>query len=311
MNECIPEVVQATRVTIKEADNGKLFSANITADASSGMNARGKHCSSQFGPLLEHCAFLVDGYVAGCTAATCASRNFPKEFPHYRRAGHGSVTRAQTQRGCTAFVHTRMCRVIGASGIHPGTMSSGKMEGDASDKNIASMRQGAEADGPYHRQEWEGTQPTTPILTGGMNALHLPPFCGQGPSDHPDLPRWLMDQELMKVGMEIRDKIMDSPFRNLTAPGGFSTPSHDYKEFVDKGDTNEFINDKLATASINENVDKLMKAGTEIRDKTMDLPFQDSPDASLAGRQETYLNVSGYATMEFRASWPSNLLTRF
>ena len=65
------------------------------------------------------------------------------------------MTSPQTQRGYTAFVHTKISRVIGASGIHVGTMSFGKMEGDASDKNIAYMLQDDEADGPYYRQEWQ------------------------------------------------------------------------------------------------------------------------------------------------------------
>merc|ERR1712241_1451355 len=76
----------------------------------------------------------------------------------------------------TAFVHTKISRIIGASGIHVGTMSFGKMEGDASDKNIAFMLQQDEADGPYYHQEWEGMVQTTPIISGGMNALRLPAF---------------------------------------------------------------------------------------------------------------------------------------
>ena len=140
------------------------------------MIARGKYILSQFGPLSENCAFLVDGYVAGGTAVTCCRRNFPKQFLHYHRAGHGSVTSPQTQRGYTAFVHTKISRVIGASGIHVGTMSFGKMEGDASDKNIAYMLQDDEADGPYYRQEWQGMKETTPIISGGMNSLRLPAF---------------------------------------------------------------------------------------------------------------------------------------
>ena len=176
MNECIPEVVKAMRACIKETGSSKLFSANITADDPNEMIARGKYVLSQFGPLSENCAFLVDGYVAGGTAVTCARRNFPQQFLHYHRAGHGSVTSPQTQRGYTAFVHTKISRVIGASGIHVGTMSFGKMEGDASDKNIAYMLQDDEADGPYYRQEWQGMKQTTPIISGGMNALRLPAF---------------------------------------------------------------------------------------------------------------------------------------
>jgi ribulose-bisphosphate carboxylase large chain len=32
------------------------------------------------------------------------------------------------------------------------------------------------ADGPFFHQEWEGMRPTTPIVSGGMNALRLPGF---------------------------------------------------------------------------------------------------------------------------------------
>ncbi|CAE7483203.1 ppsA, partial [Symbiodinium microadriaticum] len=116
----------------------------------------------------------------------------------------------------------------------------------------------------------------------------------------------------------------------VPVPGGFSTTAHAYKEFLDKGGINEFINDKLSDESIYEDVDKLMKVGKEIRDKIMDTPFQpnfeeelksewervsggdekftfavrssataeDLPDASFAGQQETYLNVMGYADMK-------------
>merc|ERR1712203_935577 len=78
--------------------------------------------------------------------------------------------------GYTAFVHTKISRIIGASGIHVGTMSFGKMEGDASDKLIAYMLQDDVAQGPYYEQEWEGMIQTTPIISGGMNALRLPAF---------------------------------------------------------------------------------------------------------------------------------------
>merc|ERR1712134_176677 len=176
MNECIPEVVKAMRACIKETGSSKLFSANITADDPAEMIARAKYVMAQFGPLAELTALLVDGYVAGGTGVTVCRRVFPKQFLHYHRAGHGAVTSPQTQRGYTAFVHTKMSRIIGASGIHVGTMSFGKMEGDASDKNIAFMLQQDEADGPYYRQTWEGMPQTTPIISGGMNALRLPAF---------------------------------------------------------------------------------------------------------------------------------------
>ena len=32
------------------------------------------------------------------------------------------------------------------------------------------------ADGPFYHQEWLGIAPTTPIISGGMNALRMPGF---------------------------------------------------------------------------------------------------------------------------------------
>jgi len=112
----------------------------------------------------------------------------------------------------------------------------------------------------------------------------------------------------------------------VPVPGGFSTTAFAYKDFLDKGGINAYINDQLSDESIYSDVDKLMVVGKNIRDKIMDTPFQkdfedtlkeqwtrvsggsdtftfavrssataeDLPDASFAGQQETYLNVMGY-----------------
>ena len=154
------------RATSRETGSRKLFSANTIADGSNKTNTLGKSYLSQFGPLLENCAFLVD---------------------------------------------------VSASGAQTGTMSSCKMEGDASDKNIAAMLQGAEADGPYHRQEWEGTQQTTLIFPGGMNVLHLLSFCSQGPSDHPDLPKRLMDQAIDSLSLNPYGSVSLNPDSVISA----------------------------------------------------------------------------------------------
>jgi hypothetical protein len=53
-------------------------------------------------------AFLVDSYVTGGTAITVARRNFPRQYLHYHRAGPGAIASPQTQRGFTAFVHTKI-----------------------------------------------------------------------------------------------------------------------------------------------------------------------------------------------------------
>jgi ribulose-bisphosphate carboxylase large chain len=55
-------------------------------------------------------------------------------------------------------------------------MSFGKMEGEPGDTDMAYMIQRDSADGPFYHQEWYGMNPTTPIISGGMNALRIPGF---------------------------------------------------------------------------------------------------------------------------------------
>ena len=176
LKETIAAVADAMRRAQDKTGQPKLFSANITADDYREMIARGEFILETFAENADHVAFLVDGYVAGPTAITTARRQFPQQYLHYHRAGHGAVTSPQTQRGYTAFVLAKMSRLQGASGIHVGTMSYGKMEGEKDDTNIAYMIERDSADGPYYHQEWQGMRPTTPIISGGMNALRLPGF---------------------------------------------------------------------------------------------------------------------------------------
>ena len=114
------------RACTKETGSSKLFTTNITAGDPAEKIARANYIVAQFGPLGESCALLVDGYVAGGTAATTCRRNFPKHVMHRCRADHVAVTSPQTQRDYTAFVHTKITRITEASGVHAGTMSLGK-----------------------------------------------------------------------------------------------------------------------------------------------------------------------------------------
>jgi len=176
LKETITAVADAMRRAQDDTGEAKLFSANITADDYREMIARGEFILETFAENADHVAFLVDGYVAGPAAITTARRHFPSQYLHYHRAGHGAVTSPQTQRGYTAFVLAKMARCQGASGIHVGTMGYGKMEGEMDDRVIAYMIERDSADGPFFHQEWEGMRPTTPIVSGGMNALRLPGF---------------------------------------------------------------------------------------------------------------------------------------
>jgi ribulose-bisphosphate carboxylase large chain len=176
MKKVIPLVVDAMKRAQDETGQAKLFSANITADDHYEMLYRADFILEAFGEFAPHVAFLVDGYVGGPGMITTARRNYPSQYLHYHRAGHGAVTSPSSKRGYTAFVLSKISRLQGASGIHVGTMGFGKMEGDASDKDIAYMIERDECQGPFFYQKWNGMKPTTPIISGGMNALRLPGF---------------------------------------------------------------------------------------------------------------------------------------
>jgi ribulose-bisphosphate carboxylase large chain len=176
LKKVMPLIADAMRRAQDKTGEAKLFSANITADDPFEIIARGEYILDIFGENADHIAFLVDGYVAGPTSITTCRRYFPSQFLHYHRAGHGAVTSKQAKRGYTPLVHMKMSRLQGASGIHTGTMGYGKMEGDATEKFLAYNLEREEAQGEFYTQKWYGMKATTPIISGGMNALRLPGF---------------------------------------------------------------------------------------------------------------------------------------
>ena len=176
MKKVIPLVYDAMKRAMDETGQAKIFSANITADDHYEMLARADFILETFGPDADKVAFLVDGYVGGPGMITTARRQYPNQYLHYHRAGHGAVTSPSAKRGYTAYVLAKMSRLQGASGIHVGTMGYGKMEGDADDRAIAYIIERDEYQGPAYNQKWYGMRPTTPIISGGMNALRLPGF---------------------------------------------------------------------------------------------------------------------------------------
>ena len=111
----------------------------------------------------------------------------------------------------------------------------------------------------------------------------------------------------------------------VSVPGGFATTADAFKDFVAHNDLHQRIFDRLATLDV-EDVPALTRAGAEIRGWVIDAPLQpaleadirtayaklctdnggevavavrssataeDLPDASFAGQQETFLNVTG------------------
>jgi ribulose-bisphosphate carboxylase large chain len=176
LKKVLPLVYDSMKRAMDETGDAKIFSMNITADDHYEMLARADFALEVFGTDANKLAFLVDGFVGGPGMITTARRQYPQQYLHYHRAGHGMITSPSSVRGYTAFVLAKMSRLQGASGIHVGTMGFGKMEGGADDRNIAYMIERDSADGPYYHQEWLGMKPTTPIISGGMNALRLPGF---------------------------------------------------------------------------------------------------------------------------------------
>src|SRR4029453_19147188 len=112
----------------------------------------------------------------------------------------------------------------------------------------------------------------------------------------------------------------------VSVPGGYATTADAFRAFIAHNDLHQRIFDRLATLDV-EDVPALTKAGAEIRGWVIDGPLQpdlerdiraayaklsaengggdvavavrssataeDLPDASFAGQQETFLNVTG------------------
>ena len=202
MKEVIPLVVDAMDRAQQETGEAKLFSANVTADHYKELIARGDYILEQFGKIgaEKHVAFLVDGFVTGVHGVTTCRREFPDTFLHYHRAGHGAVTSYKSPMGMDPLCFMKFARLMGASGIHTGTMGFGKMEGHGDERVLAYMLERDECMGHYFNQKWYGMKPTVAIISGGMNALRLPAFfenlghgnvintCGGGSYGHIDSP---------------------------------------------------------------------------------------------------------------------------
>ena len=110
----------------------------------------------------------------------------------------------------------------------------------------------------------------------------------------------------------------------VRVPGGFATTAHAFREFLRHGGLGQRIQDKLVTLDVDD-VRALAAAGAQIRQWIVDTPLpptleagirehferlvagspeasfavrssataEDLPDASFAGQQETFLNVTG------------------
>ena len=142
---------------------------------------------------------------------------------------------------------------------------------------------------------------------------------------------WLHDlrlTDLAQVGgknSSLGEMIGNLARLGVSVPGGFATTADAFREFIAHNQLHQRIFDRLAALDV-EDVPALVKAGAEIRGWVIDAPLQpaldtaireayarlcaenggevsvavrssataeDLPDASFAGQQETFLNVTG------------------
>lgn len=110
----------------------------------------------------------------------------------------------------------------------------------------------------------------------------------------------------------------------VSVPGGFATTAHAYREFLAQDNLDQRINEWLSALDVDD-VNRLAQVGAKIRQAVIDAPLpkaledairhahaqltdnqsavpvavrssataEDLPDASFAGQQETFLNISG------------------
>ncbi|CAE7870076.1 rbcL, partial [Symbiodinium sp. KB8] len=108
-------------------------------------------------------------------------RAFPAQFLHYHAAGAVEVRGLHSRRSYSAFVHSKLARLLGAS--------SALLEVDLKAATVASLpnpevRQalcemvgvlrGDDTRGVLFEQQWEGMKQTLPVISGDLHALHLP-----------------------------------------------------------------------------------------------------------------------------------------
>jgi len=147
-----------------------------------------------------------------------------------------------------------------------------------------------------------------------------------------DLVLWLDNLRLSDLGKvggknsSLGEMIGNLAKLGVSVPGGFATTAHAFQQFIAQSGLAERIQQRLADLDV-ENVEELTRAGAQIRNWVVETPLipafdrevreayaklcrdaggedvsvavrssataEDLPDASFAGQQETFLNVTG------------------
>ncbi|OLQ07870.1 Ribulose bisphosphate carboxylase [Symbiodinium microadriaticum] len=115
VDKAIPEVVRAMRVNVEETNQQKLFLVTLSAEDPEEMVARGKFVLETFGPFAPNCGFQLSGPPGSLSSLRAMRRAFPAQFLHYHAAGAVEVRGLHSRRSYSAFVHSKLARLLGAS----------------------------------------------------------------------------------------------------------------------------------------------------------------------------------------------------
>ncbi|CAE7024917.1 Psmb7 [Symbiodinium natans] len=191
VEEAIPQVATALRTCIEAADQQKFFLATLAADDPAEMVARAKFVLESFGPLAPNCGFQLAGAPGGLGTLTALRRAFPSQFLHYHAAGSVAAQSLQTRRGYSAFVHSKLSRILGASSalvaidLKASSVASLLDPGPKEAlRKVVSALCDDDSRGMHFQQQWEAMKQALPVISGDLHALHLPfLFAALGHSD--------------------------------------------------------------------------------------------------------------------------------
>lgn len=172
LEKVMPLLVSAMGACVAAAGKHKLLIAEVAADTSAELLARGRYVLEKFGTLAPNCGFCVDARCTGIAALKDLRQTFPYQFLYYKNCEGRFDGELRRLRGYSAFVHSKLARMLGASGVEIDVAGT-----DEEVSTIFGMLSGDDSQGPVYKQGWQGMRPVAPIVSHtNLTALDLPPL---------------------------------------------------------------------------------------------------------------------------------------